>query len=195
MADVIPIMPAVGDLPEAFQVLRDQRRQAFVWAYVFNGAQGKAAAIAAGYSDVADGAKVRACELLQREDVGEAIKALTGRYLFSLAPKAVLRLNELLDNPRHPKHVRAIELTLDRTGHVAKTAVDVTVGGTVTVNHTDAALADLERLQAMGVPRAELERIFGFSGLERYERMLAKRPKVIEGEIVSRETIGSGNGG
>jgi terminase small subunit-like protein len=143
MADDLntPLMPPLEGLPEALRDLRDERRQKFAWNYVFNGANGAAAARAAGYSDESEAAKVRAHALLQRDDVQEAVQALTGRYIFSLAPKAVLRLNDLLDNPKHPKHERAIDMVLSRSGHGEKTTVDVNVRGSIQVNHTDHARA------------------------------------------------------
>ena len=174
-------MPTLGDLPEQFRDLKDERRRAFAWHYVFNGANGAAAAKAAGYSDASEGAKVRAHSLLQRDDVQEAIKALCSRYLFSLAPKAILRLDQLLDDPKHPKHDKAIEMALSRSGHGDKSTVDVNVN--VQVNHTDQALKDLQMLKDMGASREMLLETFGYSGLERYEKMLASQ-KVIEGEVV-----------
>lgn len=174
-------MPEMADLPEQVSRLRDERWRKFAWAYVFGGAEGAAAARFAGYSDVGEGCKVRASGLLQRDDIQDAIKALTGKYLFSLAPKAVLRLGQILDNPKHGKHTKAIEMVLDRTGYEAKTGVEVNVSGSVTVNHTDEALADLRRLRDMGVPREKLLETFGFSGLSRYEKMLAEQDgKTIE---------------
>jgi hypothetical protein len=186
MNDITPIMPDLADLPEQLRDLKDPRRRGFAWAYVFNGANGAAAARAAGYSDHLDACKVRAHGLLQRDDVQEAIKALCSRYLFSLAPKAILRLDELLDNPKHPKHDKAIEMALSRSGHGEKSTVDVNVSGSVTVNHTDQALNDLKMLKEMKVPRETLLETFGYSGLERYEKMLLARAPVIEGEVVDR---------
>ena len=185
MKDVVPLMPDIGDLPEAVRKLRDERWRRFVWAYVFGGAEGASAARVAGYSDVGDACKVRAHGLLQRDEIQDAIKALTGKYLFSLAPKAVLRLGEILDNPKHAKHTKAIEMVLDRTGNEAKSGVNVNVTGEVTINHTDAALDDLKRLIEFGVPREKLVETFGFSGLTRYEKMLEARESralVIDGE-------------
>jgi hypothetical protein len=170
--EIIPIMPPFAELPEAVQALGKESYRKFAWAYVFNGANGAAAARVAGYSDHLEAAKVRAHWLLQRDDIGAAIEGLSRRYLFSLAPKAVLKLNDLLDDKDHPKHDKAIAMVLDRTAPV-KTQVDVNLNGSVTVNHTDAAIEDLRRLTALGVPEAELERVFGYSGLGRYRRMLA----------------------
>lgn len=186
----IPLMPELAALPEPLRDLKDERWRRFVWAYVFNGANGAAAARAAGYSDVAEAAKVRAHALLQRDDIGAAIKALCTKYLFSLAPKAILRLEQLLDDPRHPKHDKAIEMALSRAGHGEKSSVDVRVSGSVEINHTDAALADLRRLKELGVPREKLIEVFGFSGLPRYEKMLAladARVPTIEVEFTSSE--------
>lgn len=173
----MPLMPDEAGLPDEFRGLRDARRKAFVWNYVFNGAQGAAAARAAGYSDVAEGAKVRAHGLLQRDDVNDAIRALCSKFLFSLAPKALLRLGEILDDPKHPKLAKAIEMTLDRTGHAAATQVDVNVSGSVQLNHTDEAVDQLATLRELGVPREKLLETFGYSGLARYEKMLDERDR------------------
>lgn len=179
--DDTPLMPALADLPDAVRDLRDDRWRRFVWGYVFNGANGAAAARAAGFSDAADGAKVRAHALLQRDDIQGAIEALSRRYLFSLAPKAILKLDQLLDDPRHPKHDKAIGMVLERTAP-AKSQVDVNVTGSVQVNHTDAALEDLRRLVALNVPREKLVEVFGHSGLERYEKMLVHAAnRIIDG--------------
>src|SRR5262245_49658691 len=123
MSTVIPLMPDASMLPDEFLVL-SERQRAFAWNYVFNGANGADAAREAGFSDVKEGCKVRAHELLARDDVCDAVRALTTKYLFSLAPKATLRLNQLLDDPKHPKHAKAIEMTLDRAGHAARSALD-----------------------------------------------------------------------
>jgi hypothetical protein len=182
---IVPDIPLPDVLPEALRDLRDERWRKFVWNYVFNGANGAEAARAAGYSDVKEAAKVRAHILLQREDIDAAIQALTTKYLFSLAPKAAMALERLLDNPKHPKHDRAIDMVLNRSGHGETSKVDVSLSGNVAVSHSDAAVSDLRRLKALGLPRDRLLEVFGFSGLDRYERMLALTDQV----GVSRETI------
>lgn len=187
-----PIMPLPDQLPEALRSLPQDRWRRFVWNYVFNGAQGAAAARAAGYPDSSEAAKVRACELLQRNEIVEAIDSLTAKYLFTLAPKAVLRLAELLDNPKHPKHDKAIAMALGAAGHGEKSTVEHKFSGSVTLNHTDAALEDLRRLLALGVSREKLLETFGHSGLPRYEKMLLEADKRA-GKVIEHEA-GGGDG-
>lgn len=182
MADVVPLLPAVSDLPEAVQALRTERERQFVWHYMLNGANGSKAAKAAGYSDVKEGAKVQACRLLQRADIQTALRELSTRYLFSLAPKALFKLSTLLESENERVLLKAVDMTLSRTGHSERSALDVNVSGEVRhVDHNTAAVEDLRRLKALGVPRAELERVFGFSGLSRYEKLMASADaKLIE---------------
>lgn len=155
---------------------------------MFNGADGAKAARAAGYSDVKEGCKVRAHWLLHRADIQKALQELCTKYLFSLAPKAIFRLGGLLDKPNHRHHAKAIEMTLSRTGHGERTALDVNVSGGVTVSRTEDALDTLRTLRSLGVPREKLVETFGFSGLARYEKLLdaaaAGEAKQIEGEVV-----------
>lgn len=185
---MIPILPAVETLPDAVRALRNDRERLFVWTYMFNGANGAQAARIAGYSDVKEGAKVRAHELLQREDINAALQELTQRYLFSLVPKAMIRLGELLDKPNHKQHAKAIDMTLARSPFVERTAVDHQHQHTHRVDHTSAAVEDLRRLKALGVAQDKLVEIFGFSGLSRYEKLLveedARNGRLIEGEVV-----------
>lgn len=169
------------------QALRTDRERAFVWIYMFNGANGSKAAIAAGYSNVKEGCKVRAHELLLREDIQNALRELTGRYLFSLAPVATIRLGKLLTSKNERVALKAVDMTLSRTGFSERTALDVNVSGQVQVSHVDAAVEDLRRLVALGVPEERLIETFGHSGLSRYRKLLAASdaakavPAIIDG--------------
>lgn len=171
--------------------LRERERK-FVWAYMLNSMldgkeNGAQAARDAGYSDVAEGCKVRAHALLHRDDILDAMNEVAGRELRGLAIPAVVALTRLIQKPDHADHRKSIEMVLNRIGYGERTAVDVHVSGEVAVNHTDAAIDDLARLKELGVPREKLIETFGHSGLDRYERMLEKRaPKMIEGEVLSR---------
>lgn len=165
-----------------------ERERRFVWAYVLNSIHdgrenGAKSARDAGYSDVKDGAKVRAHELLHREDVLDAIQEVSGRELRGLVVPALAGLSRLLARPDHPDHRKAIEMVLNRTGFSEKTTVEVRHTGSIELSHTDAALEALAYFKSMQVPREVLLREFGHSGLDRYERMLEERDrkmKVIE---------------
>ena len=172
--------------------LRERERR-FVWAYLINsmteiGANGAQSARDAGFSDRAEGAKVRAHHLLHRADVQDAIQELAARELRGLALPALAALGSILKKPDHPDRQKVALSILSRIGFGEQSGVNLQVSGEVTVNHTDAAIEDLRRFKSLNVPREKLIEIFGFSGLDRYELMLLeadrKAGKVIEGEVV-----------
>lgn len=171
------------------QALRGRERR-FVWAYLLNsmtdiGTNGAQSARDAGYSDVKEGAKVRASELLHRSDVQDAIQELAARELRGLALPALAALGQILRKPDHPDRQKVALSVLSRLGMGETSGVNLNVSGEVQVNHTDAAIADLRRLKALGVPREKLLETFGFSGLDRYEKMLAAADaKLIEAQSI-----------
>ena len=181
-----------SDFGPKVQALRDRERR-FVWAYLINsmttvGANGAQSARDAGFSDAAEGAKVRAHHLLHRMDVQEAIQELAARELRGLALPALAALGSILKKPDHPDRQKVALSVLSRIGLGEQQAVNFNLHAEVTVNHTDAALDDLKRLMDLGVPREKLLETFGFSGLSRYEKMLEHRegralppPVVIDG--------------
>ncbi len=129
--------------------LRERERR-FVWAYLIicltegkpNASQ---AALDAGYPSPPGSAacRVRGHELTHRDDVLEALNEVAARELRGLVVPAVVALGKLLENEKHPDHKAAALAVLDRTGHGGRTSVDVNVQGTVTVDHTTAAVEDL----------------------------------------------------
>lgn len=177
----IELGPRMQALPE--------RERKFVWFYLTNDGppNGAQAARDAGYSDAAEGAKVRAHALLHRERVILALEEVGKKAFRGLLGPAVKAAAGLIQNEKHVDHSKAVFTTLARLGLGEKSSLDVNVNGEVTVNHTDSALNDLRTLLGLGVAREKLVEIFGFSGLSRYERMLAemdaKAPKVIEGTV------------
>jgi hypothetical protein len=181
-----PVLPPLEHLPEAVQQLRNDRERLFCWHYMWSGGEGAKAARAAGYPSTTSAARVAAHRLLQRTDVLNAIRELGMRYLYSLQPKALIRQGKLLDSEDEKVAQRAIDSVLARTGIGERTAVDVNVSGSVqVVDHTQAAVADLKRLLELGVPREKLVEVFGFSGLFKYERLLAgEQAKLIEAVVV-----------
>jgi phage terminase small subunit len=163
-----------------------ERERKFVWFYVTNEGPPNAAQAArdAGYSDSSEAAKVRGSQLMHRERVLAALEEVGKKAFRGLLAPAIKAAGKLIDNDKHVDHSKAVFTTLARLGLGEKSTVDVNVAGEVTVNHTDQALNDLRTLLGLGVAREKLVEIFGFSGLSRYEKMLAEQderaPKVIE---------------
>lgn len=163
-----------------------ERERKFVWFYITNEGppNGAQAARDAGYSDKSEAAKVSAHALLHRERVILALEEVGKKAFRGLLGPAVKAAAQLIQNEKHVDHSKAVFTTLARLGLGEKSSVDVNVNGEVTVNHTDQALQDLRTLIGLGVAREKLIEVFGFSGLSRYEKMLAEQdaraPKVIE---------------
>lgn len=170
-----------------------ERERKFVLHYLMICAdEGKAnateAARRAGYADAGkDSAsiRVRAHDLIHRDRVREAIAEVGRREFMGLLFPAIAAARSLLENPKHPDHAGMVKSTLAALGLGERTAVDINVNGEITVNHTDAALQDLRRLKALGVPRDKLIEMYGFSGLDRYEKMLLQQAhRAIDGPPV-----------
>lgn len=162
--------------------LSDDRQRRFVW-WMANGAPSVAAAArAAGYSNVKEGAKVRGCVLMQQPAIIEALAETSGKAMRGLVPISITRARNILEDPRHPYHGRMIEAVWDRTGYSSKTE------HTVKVEHT----VDTSELEALA------RRLANESGIP-VQRLLggdAKPVKVIEHQgdesDVSRETLTEG---
>lgn len=156
-----------------------ERERLFVWAFLEQGCQDASdAARKAGFSDPgpqSSSIRVRGHELRHRPRVIEAMQEVARMYFGGLLLPAVLAAEDMITNPKHPDHAKMVQAVLGAQGLGERKAVDVNFAGEVTVNHTDAALDDLRRYLDLEVPRRKLEEIFGFSGLERYEKMLAAR--------------------
>jgi len=155
-----------------------ERERKFVWFYVTdNDGNASEAARKAGYADPGPDSgsiRVQASVLMHRERVLAAIEEV-GRKAFRGQLMPAIRANGLMiENPKHPDHAKIVQSTLSRLGQGERSGLDVNISGEITVNHTDAALNDLRALLALQVPREKLVEIFGFSGLSRYEKMLAE---------------------
>jgi len=124
--------------------------------------------------------------LMHDEKIIAALHETASKNLRSGALLAVKALIRLVENEKHKDHARAIEMMLSRTGFVERTAHDVNVRGEITVNHTEEAIEQLRVLKGLGLPQPKLIELFGFSGLGRYERLLAeadsRQAKVIEAQ-------------
>lgn len=169
-----------------------ERERLFVLHYLrICGEEGRGdaseAARRAGYADPGKHSasiRVRGHALMHRERVREAMFEVGKTEFVGLLLPAVMARKRLVENDKHPDHAGAVNSTLSALGLGERSTLDVNVSGSVELNHTDAAVADLRRLKALGVPREKLIEMFGYSGLERYEAMLAaKEPKLIEARV------------
>jgi hypothetical protein len=168
----------------------NERERKFVWFYITNEGVPNAAQAArdAGYADSSDAAKVRGSELMHRDRVLAALEEVGRKAFRGLLGPAVKAAALLIQNERHADHSKAVFTTLARLGLGEKSTLDVNVSGEIQHNHTDAALNDLRTLLGLGVAREKLVEIFGFSGLSRYEKMLAEVDlKRIAGPVVDAE--------
>jgi hypothetical protein len=167
-----------------------ESERVFVYAFATGIAATAAdAARLAGYSDPqisksgkpSNSLRSKAHQILHRQRVIEAVEEVCRTEFRALVPLVIGSAKRLLLNTEHPDHQKTVISLLSRLGYGEKASVDVNVSGEVVVNHTDAALEDLRRLKSLGVPREQLIETFGYSGLDRYERLLAERqPKLIE---------------
>lgn len=190
MTDV-PVLPPLEHLPEAVRALRNDRERLFCWHYMWGGGNGSKAARLAGLGSTAGSVRVRAHEMLMRQDILNAVGELGARYLYTLQPKALVKVGKLIDSKSDGVALKASLGVLGRTGMGERTGLDVNVSGEVTVDHTSAAVADLRRLRELGLPREKLVETFGFSGLARYEKLLeaSDKAKVVEGEVMNERTV------
>jgi phage terminase small subunit len=145
------------------------------------------AARKAGYPDPgshSSSIRVQACNLMRRPAIQEAIREIASAEFTALLLPTIKATRRLLTDVRHKDHAKVVQSMLSRLGFGERASVDVNVSGEIAVDHTTAAVVDLRRLKAIGVSREKLLEVFGFSGLDRYERMLAERdaraPRVIE---------------
>ena len=90
-------------------------QEAFCREYVRSGSRKEHSAIVAGYGK--DGARTRAWELLQRDDIQQRIREITNKTLVALAPEAMKVLQELMGGSQSDtvKQTCALAL-LDRAG-------------------------------------------------------------------------------
>jgi hypothetical protein len=116
---------------------------------------------------------------MSRERLRLAIREVAGQQLETLAGLAVCALREALVDRKHPDRHKTAATILSRLGFAEQHNVNMLAEVKVT-DHTEAALADLRRRKELGFSCEKLIEIFGFSGLDRYEKLLAGEPNVIE---------------
>jgi hypothetical protein len=148
--------------------LADDRRRVFCWLMASGIETPVAAARAAGYADNTGGIRVTSHRLMHDPRVLDAIQEATGVALQGLAPLAVRRAKDILDDPKHPAHARIIETVLDRTGHFARSE------HTMKVEHS----LDVRELEELA------RRLAAETGVAAAKFLGTNEGRVIEGEAL-----------
>jgi phage terminase small subunit len=134
--------------------------------------------------------------LVNNPNVVAAIAETAKKQLRSDAPAAVQTVREVMNDPMHKDRLKAASMILQRIDPVeTKHSVEVTHK----IDHDAEAVAQLRMLKSLNVAREKLEEMFGFTGLSRYEQMLAledakQAGPVVDAEFSVIETEGSTKG-
>ncbi len=126
-----------------------------------------------------------AWHLLQDDRIIAAIAEEARKMLRAGAPAAAKALLNLIANPDHRDHGRAIGMVLARTDPEVQ-RIDQTITHRV-IDPDQEALEELRAARALGADRTKLIELFGenyYPKLERLEAQQAEKAKVIEGEAV-----------
>jgi hypothetical protein len=176
----------------AMMALPNDRQRAFVIALV-TGQPGHGclarAYLAAGYEPAnRDNAGKAAHKLSRDERVLAAIAEESKKIFRAHHPEVALALLNLIRNPDHKDHARAIGMVLDRVDP-ATTTHAMTVTHKV-VDPDQEALQELRAARHIGATREKLIELFGSNGLERLEALEAAEnaqraaaAKLIEGTV------------
>lgn len=105
---------------------------------------------------------------LMRDDRVVAAVAEESRKMLRVgAPEAVKALQNVVRNPEHPGHIRAISMLLDRADPVeSRQLVEVTHR---TIDPDQEAIEELRAMRALGVSREKLAEVFGGNFLPKLE--------------------------
>jgi hypothetical protein len=206
MMAAVPTESNWGELGPAMKALPSDRWRAFVEFYLietctnknknFKGAK-EAAARKARFGKPNSSATTLSqigYRILQDPRMIAAIAEEGRKFLrSSIAPEAIKALENMVRDPEHKDHARAVAMVLDRTDPlVAHQQIDVTH------KHVDADQEGIEELRALrqlGTSHEKLVELFGGNGLARLEALeaadtaqRAQHAKVIEGEAVEIES-------
>lgn len=139
------------DLGPKMLALTEKKRR-FVLELVADPLMSRAeAARLAGYSDVAEGAKVRAHELMHDQRIIDALHEQAGKRLWAISMKAAHRVEQMLDSDDDKVVLKAAVAVLDRTGFGAQQ--NINVNQTFRDESSKAILGRIEALaDRLGVP-------------------------------------------
>jgi hypothetical protein len=188
-----------GQLGPAMRALPNDQWRAFAYELVTGlGGHGKyaAAARAAGFGKDSKPSTLgkMAWQLAHDERMIAAIAEMSRKILRGAHPEAVNALNNIIRDPGHRDHGRAVLAVLDRTDPVVgRQQIEVTHK---ILDPDQEALEELQALRQIGATREKLIELFGGNGLARLERLesanLARRAS--EARVIGGEVIEAANG-
>jgi hypothetical protein len=184
-----------GELGPAMKALPNPRWRLFVEAYLLerpgHGAQ-TAAARRAGFGSPKTTPRAMAhmaWRLMRDQRIIEAIAEEARKLLRSGQPEAVKALHNMVRDPAHPGHARAVGMLLDRCDPIeSRQQIEVTHK---VIDPDTEALEELRALRALHTPHAKMLEVFGVNGLDRLLALeaadgaqRAAAAKVIDGEVL-----------
>jgi hypothetical protein len=128
---------------------------------------------------------VIASRLAHDDKILAAIFEEDQRRIRSSAPRAVMALQNLLEDPSHKDHARGIGMVMDRV-HPVETRQVIDVTHRVD-DHLAETLHHLRYLKSLNVTREKLEQEFGYTGLGRYENLLALEDAKTAGRLIEAQ--------
>jgi hypothetical protein len=174
-----------GELSPEMKALPNDRWRAFVHHYLSgppgHGSRARAAE-RAGLTKNKKWAARHAYRVYHDPRVIAAIAVESKKYIRAHAPDAAKALMNMIHDPAHKDHARAVAMLLNRVDpevQLHDTRLEVRVVDTDTES-----LEELRALRQLGTPRAKLIELFGGNGLARLEKLEAGTAKVIEAEAV-----------
>ena len=114
-------LPPIEEMGPALRALRDSHR-VFAWHLANNGGNATDAAIAAEFTPRAAGQA--GWRLRHRADIAAAVEEINDRSKAPLASMALAALQNVLNDPSHKGHMKAIEAALEMSGGDRKPARD-----------------------------------------------------------------------
>lgn len=161
---------------------------------IFEGLSGAEAARRAGYECTSPENFARvAHRALHRDRVQAAIVEYTAKAARTLGPMAIRAQSDILSTINHKDRAKVSIAVLERiTPTVQRT--EATLEVTHKVDHDGEAIAQLRMLKALNVTREKLQDVFGFSGLSRYEKLLALEdartaPQFVDAEFTEIDAV------
>ena len=171
----------------AMRSLPNDRWRKFVELYVQDTGHGASvrAYRGAGFGSSPKNAHVDAYKLLQDDRIKAAVAEESKKILRGAHPLAVKALLNLVNDPTHRDHGRAVALLLGRVDPET-TKQDIGVTHRIELSPDEQALEEYEAMIALGVGADKLRALFGGNSLPRLQRMLEvklARAKIVDGEV------------